>query len=648
MVDGPRASRRVSLAVAAIWVVFLAIFAAVVGTDVEFARIGRSDLRGLHGTTWIIVFAIGSAAVVGSALVVRRPRHPVGWLFLALAFVMLLSGAEDAYDGYGLLARPGSLAGARAVAVIGDGSFIPWLVLVALVLHVTPTGRALGPRWRRTAQLTVVLGVIAYASRLISDRPLNAPFAEVRSPLAVSALSGLIAWVQWVAIFGVGAGLVAGAVSLVVRFRRARGADRAQLLWLVVAVIPMPLFVVVAFAASMTNHGDLTIIATGGFIVLVPVAAGLSITRYHLYEVDRILGRTLTYVLLSLVLLAVYGSIVLLASRGLGSWAGSPGLSATLGAVTAAVLATPIRNRLQDAVDRRFNRRRYDAIQRVRAANLAGWAGTDVEPLLRQALDDPSIRVRYWLEERRQWVTADGQASDPPDPCVEMIHSARVVARVGYDPQVADRETVLLVATEAVVALDNVSLRAELAAQVHELAQSRSRIVTAQHDERQRIGRNLHDGAQQRLLALALQLQAAQLNGHPNRLREVVASGIDEARRAVQDLRDLANGLHPVALTDGGLTAALEDLARRSPLPVCVVGDVGRVSPGIESTAWFIACEAITNAQKHSHAANIIVNLRTSGTCCTWKSAMTGEAAPIRTAPGCEVFATAQTRAAAS
>jgi signal transduction histidine kinase len=611
MVAVSHVSRRARIIVGTIWAGYLGIFVALVATDIELGRIGRSDLQSLHGSTWIIIFAICTTAVIGSALVVRHPRHPVGWLFVGLAFAMLASGAEDTYAAYGALARPGSLPGARAAAVLGDVSFVPWLVLVALILHLTPIGRTLGPRWRTSAQVTVVLGVIAYASGLVGDRELSAPFTSVRNPMAISALAGVGAWVGGVAIIGVGVGLVIAAASLVVRFRRARGVDRAQLLWLVVAVIPMPLFVVAAFAASMTNHDDLTVVASGGFIVLVPVAVGLSITRYHLYDVDRILGRTITYVLLTVVLVAVYGSVVLLATRGLGSLAGSPGVSATLGAVTAAVLAGPTRNRLQDEVDRRFNRRRYDAVRQVRTANLAGWVGTDVEPVLCQALADPSIRIVYWLEERSQWVDAGGNSDEPLPPYVEMSRRGKVIARVGYDPAVNDHQTVLLAATEAVVALDNVGLRAELAAQVRELAQSRSRIITAQQEERQRIGRDLHDGAQQRLLALALQLQAAQLNGRSDRLSEAVAAGIDEARLAVADLRELANGLHPMALSDGGLTAALDDLARRSPLPVRVVGDVGRFNPSIESTAWFIACEAISNAQKHAEAASIRVSLRT-------------------------------------
>jgi signal transduction histidine kinase len=609
MVASLHASPRLTGTVGGLWLVLTGMAITLVGSDIELGRIGRDDLRSLHGVTWVILVAIVSAAVVGSALLLRQPRHPVGWLFLTLAFTMLLSGAVDTYATYGALARPGSLPGARQAAVVGDGTFIPWLVLVALVLHLTPTGRFLGRRWYDIARATAGLGLVAFVSGLVADRTLSAPFTAIQNPMTVDAIAPVAAWVGGLSIIGVGLGLVASAVSLVVRFRRASGADRAQLLWLVIAVIPMPLFVGAAFAASMTNHDAATIIATGGFIVLVPVAAGLSVAKYHLYEVDRILSRTLTYTLLTVALVTVYASVVLLATRGLGSRAGSPAVSATLGAVSAAVIAAPLRTRLQDGIDRRFNRRRYDAIRQIRAANADGWADTDIEQLLRDVLADPSVRVRYWLAARSRWVTDGGQPSAPSEPGVEVRRSQQVIARVEYDPDRIDRETVALTANEAVVALDNIGLRAELVVQVYELAQSRSRIVSAQQDERRRIERDLHDGAQQRLLALALQLKAAQVNGDDTRLRAAVEAGIEQARQAVEELRELANGLHPVALTDGGLGSALDDIARRSPLPVHIVGDVGRLGPNVEAAAWFIACEAISNAQKHAKADSIRVTL---------------------------------------
>ena len=141
-----------------------------------------------------------------------------------------------------------------------------------------------------------------------------------------------------------------------------------------------------------------------------------------------------------------------------------------------------------------------------------------------------------------------------------------------------------------------------ISAQLVEVNESRARIAAAQTTERRRLERNLHDGAQQRLLALAMTFQAAQLNGSNDRLGEALADGVEELQATITELRDLANGLHPATLSDSGIAAALDDLARRSPVPVDVDATEVRFDPEVEACAWFVACEAVTNAQKHSGA----------------------------------------------
>jgi signal transduction histidine kinase len=142
-------------------------------------------------------------------------------------------------------------------------------------------------------------------------------------------------------------------------------------------------------------------------------------------------------------------------------------------------------------------------------------------------------------------------------------------------------------------------------------------LATAQLDERRRVERDLHDGAQQRLLALAAQLQAALLNGQPSRLREALALGVEQSQTAVRELRELANGLHPSVLVDGGLAAALDDLSSRHRLQVRVAEPDRRYPPRIEATAWFIACEAVTNAVKHASAEVVSVSITANGSSMT-------------------------------
>ena len=143
-----------------------------------------------------------------------------------------------------------------------------------------------------------------------------------------------------------------------------------------------------------------------------------------------------------------------------------------------------------------------------------------------------------------------------------------------------------------------------------EIAASRTRLAGAQRRERRRIERDLHDGAQQSLLALAFELQTAQLNGDPEQMRQALAEGADAAQAAVRGLRDLANGLHPAALADGGLAAALDDMARHSPVPLRVHVVSGRLDPGTEFTAWSVIGEAVVNAQKHAAAHDIEIDVQ--------------------------------------
>jgi signal transduction histidine kinase len=161
-----------------------------------------------------------------------------------------------------------------------------------------------------------------------------------------------------------------------------------------------------------------------------------------------------------------------------------------------------------------------------------------------------------------------------------------------------------------VAELDNVRLRAELARQVTEVTESRRRMASAQRDERRRIERDLHDGAQQSLLALALDLQAAQLVTDDERAGRALSEGVGAARSAVRQLRDLANGLHPTTLTDGGLQAAFEELSHRSQVPVVLDVRVPRLDAALEFTAWLVVSEAVVNAQKHAGAERIGVSAR--------------------------------------
>jgi signal transduction histidine kinase len=439
----------------------------------------------------------------------------------------------------------------------------------------------------------------------VSTTPLEAPYEGVRSPLAMTGLPAVVEPLRSACALGLGLGLLTAAASLVVRFRRSRGVERRQLLWLMIAAVPAPLFVGLAFGGSMADHRGLTLLGTAGFVSVLPVAAGLAVLRYRLYDVDRVLTATAVYSLLTAGLVATYAVVVWLGAELGTRWGAGPVVSATAGAVAAAAVAAPLRRVIQTMLDRRFNRRAYDARQVVRAGLAEEDAGIDLTRLFRQAFRDDSVSVAYPADD--SWVTPDGAPAAVPAAAVSVTRHGRVVARVGFDPARVAETTVARTAAMAATELDNGRLRAEVARRLEEIDASRRRLTTAQRTERRRIERDLHDGAQQSLLALAFDLQSAQVNGEPDRMRDALAAGAASARNAVRELRELANGLHPAALVDGGLSAALDDMARHSPVPVRLDVTPDRLDPALEFTAWLVLGEAVVNAQKHAGAAGIDV-----------------------------------------
>jgi signal transduction histidine kinase len=584
-----RRSLAVPAAVAG-WLVVPATVVAMAALDRDLVRIGRSDLTAMHPDAVVFVVAMASAATVGAALVASRPRHPVGWLFLGLATSLAVNAAGTSYA---LTGRPGG----GAVATVANAAFIAWLVLIALVLYVTPTGRAVSTPWSVAARATAAGGVLWFGIALVRPGRMDPPLEGIANPWAIPGSGPVLDVAGRVVGIATAAGVVLGAASLFARFRHATGDERARLWWMVLAAVPLPISVAGAFVASYYGNEEAVYWASAGFVALIPVAAGLSVVRYRLYDVDRIVSRALTWLIVSAVLAASYVAAVFAVGQVLGGLAGRSRAAAVAATLVAVAVAAPSYRRIQDGLDRRFNRRRFDALRVVRRFARDPVAGVGVEEVLRTALGDPGLTVAYWIDSRRQWVNADGHEVAISAAAVEVRRHDRPVARITTS---SDRPLVEAAAGEAASELDNAGLRADLALRLVEVSESRARIAAAQLAERSAIERDLHDGAQQRLLALALQLRAAHGNGDAGRLRDTVEHGIQELQAAVIELRELASGLCPAALTSGGLGAALDELAARTPVPIAVRTPERRFPPAVETTAWFIACESITNAVKHA------------------------------------------------
>jgi hypothetical protein len=391
-----------------LWALVVLGLVASAWLDHLLRRAGRPDLAG-RGAPVPTALAALSAATVGAVVASRRPSHPVGWLLLGLGLATPWSDVLDGYVQYGELARPGSLPAARYLAVYSPAVFIAGLACAGFVLLLTPSGSLPSPsrRWRWWARALGAAPVTFLVTVALLPEPLDPTYESIANPLGLPG--GLPVQVPLIVV-----NLLAGAVvlltvpvagvSLALRFRRARGLERQQLRWL-------------AFAAGLASVGALLVLAgtslptsavltlalitwgAGLCLVLLPLAIGAAILRYRLYDLDRIISRTLAWGLLTVLLGGGYAGIVL----GLGRLVGRDS-SLVVAAATLAVAAVfqPARRRVQQVVDRRFNRRRYDAARTVEAFAVRLREQVDLDALTGEllAVVDQTMQptqVSLWL-----------------------------------------------------------------------------------------------------------------------------------------------------------------------------------------------------------------------------------------------------------
>jgi signal transduction histidine kinase len=249
-----------------------------------------------------------------------------------------------------------------------------------------------------------------------------------------------------------------------------------------------------------------------------------------------------------------------------------------------------------------------------------GLSPVQLQPALAQALHDPSLEVAYWLSDQKWFVDLGGTRIELPAANSERAASVlgdldSPVAALVYDSSLVHERQLVDTAGAAVrLALENARLQVRLRAQLEEVRRSRARLVEAADNERQRVERDLHDGAQQQLVTLLLSLQATKteaLRQSDPETARLVDANIAELRQALDELRELARGIHPTVLTQAGLVPAIRSLTERCPIPVDVKGDLGdaRLAPPLEATLYFVVAEAITNAVKHSKGRRMCVSL---------------------------------------
>jgi signal transduction histidine kinase len=585
------------------------------------------------------------------ALVVRRAGNVIGWLLLGEGAATAILAAASAYAVLGISHR-GTLPAPELVALLAQWSVVPVFVVLGFMLLLFPSGTLPSPRWRPFAGLALVASALALAGVAVhpGTMALPAPGGDslmVANPLGVSSLGPVLSAVGSLNAAGVLllVLLAAAIVSLVVRFRSGGREVRQQIKWLTLAVAAIAFLQVaalLAMAATGTGANPVTTAADTVTPVIalfgVPALITVAILKHGLYQIDVIINRTIRYGLLSAALTAVYVGMVV----GIGTLAGYAGgpLLTAAAALAIAVLFQPLRQRAQLLANRIVYGQRATPYQVLSdfAQDMAGQLDADV------ALDrmasvlagaTGAVRVEVWVRIGSQLrPTATWPRGSPQQAAVALtgdselpvLDSTRAIAvrhagellgaitlEKPRNEQVSAVEDNLLehLASQAALVLRNVRLTAELQATIEDLRASRRRLVRAQDEERHRIERNLHDGAQQQLVALVIQLSLLEdAAGDADSVLETAAELRTGLHAALNDLRALARGIYPPLLADQGLAPALQAQAGKAPLPVFIEADgIGRYPRDAEAAVYFCILEALQNVAKYSQASRATVAL---------------------------------------
>ncbi len=630
------------------WATFLFYVVAFVSSAVvdlvggtEYSDWGGSGLASDIG----FVVMISLFPVVGMLITKQQPRNRVGWLLLGIGLAWAYSAVLDSYTLLALVDHPGSLPGGFQVQSISSASWLlPIGVMGIFLILLFPDGRLPSPRWRVlawTGAAAIVLGTIGIA--LAPGRVEDVPVPTAENVLAVEALGPVVIAVLVVVLPLLPLCILAAAVALVLRFRRSTGVERLQLKWLTTAGA----FVAVAYLLTMatslpTAFGAvpaadferwITVLQNVSLLSfgLIPLAIGVAISRHGLYGIDAIISRTLVFGVLAVFITGVYVGIVV----GVGALVGQQRPSVALSVLATAVVAVafqPVRSRVQRWANRLVYGERatpYEVLSDFAGRMTGAYPTAELLPRMAQMVGRclGGARVEVWLADGPVLVREVGWPDDidvgaevaladagtlPVDCQVEVRHHDELlglltVTKPAGEPVTPPEQALLEhVASQAGLVLRNLRL-------IEDLRSSRERLLTAQEVERRNLERDLHHGAQQSLVgvALLLRLAATRLGDDPDGIGPSVVEASTQLKQAIGELRELARGIHPAVLSDRGLGPALQSLAERSPVPVRVTSDlVERLPRTVEGTLYFAVAEALTNVAKYAAASRVDVTIR--------------------------------------
>ncbi len=613
------------------------VISAASSADTTFATAGAT--AGFLG----FVLLMASFPLVGLVIVGSQPRNRIGWLLLAIGGAWTVSGMLDVYATWALALQPDALPGGFVALALLTGSWLPAVALMGIwLILLFPDGRLPSPRWRWLSRIGVVLVVVGPLALVLTPGRIEyRPEPDgVENPLGVESLAPLLDVLVPICLGLLPCCMVAAAVALVLRFRRARGVERLQLKWLTTAgaVVAVTFLVDIVLSVPVVRDGlgigntAMDVIDTVALLpfLLIPIAVGIAVSRHGLYEIDAIISRALMVGALGVFITGVYVAIVV----GIGALVGQQRPSVALSVVATAVVAVafqPVRERVQRRVNRWVYGERatpYEVLADFASRVTGRYTTAELLPRLAETVSEGlgGAQVEVWvragdeLVREVSWPTETEPVGPVPvaddtslplagDRVIPVRHrdellGALAVTKPGGETVTPPEDAMLeQVATQAGLVLRNLRL-------IDDLKGSRVRLVASQDAERRRLERNLHDGAQQSLVSVALLTRMAAARASDPELKKALSDAGEQLQAAINELRELARGIHPVVLTERGLGPALSSLAERSPVPVIVESDLrDRLPDAVEATLYLVAAETIRNAGRHAGTGTVRVRV---------------------------------------
>ncbi|HEY7763257.1 MAG TPA: histidine kinase [Actinomycetota bacterium] len=643
--DGHLAGTAVARSRARIaWVLAIASIALMAGSF--SIKVATGAVFDAEDTPLIVPGLLGGIAfaVVG-ALIASRAGNAVGWVFLGIAASFAVATpAQNWVDAAIEQQRP--LAHVGLANWLAQWPFFLCIGLLPAVFFLFPTGSLPSTRWRLPWRVYVAsLGVTVVGFALLPYRWDGIEGVVVTNPLGIERLEPVLGLV--LAVAGVTL-LVSGFValaSLIVRARSAGPEERQQIRWLgavgKIGGVLLILTIVAGFTGGNRETGFTAVAANILMVLLVvtvvvgiPLATAVAIFRYRLYSLDLVVKKAVIFAITVALIMVAGFAVLLLITGPLTDLATDSPLALGITGLVIGALVVALWRLANLIADRLVYGRRatpYEALTEFSERLSDAYATDDVLPRMAAVLGETvrAAEARVWLRvddtfrPAAAWpadapptatVLAEGDAlPDLPgaDVAVEVRHHGALLGALSVtsradDPVGAERRRLMRdLAAQAGLVLRNVRL-------IEELRASRQRLVAAQDEERRRLERNIHDGAQQQLVALGVKLRLADslMDRDPAKTHELMSQLQQETTSAIDDLRDLARGIYPPLLADRGLEAALEAQARKSTTPVDVTSDgVGRYGQDVEAAVYFSCLEALQNVAKYASASSATIRL---------------------------------------